>query len=538
MQDGPLTLPHLFGRAERLFPNKEIVTATAVGPERRTYGEWAERTRRLGGVFDQLGLSDDARIGTFGWNTARHLELYFAAPCTGRVLHTLNIRLFPEQLTYIVNHAEDEVIFVDRSLLALLWPLVGTFETVKHFVVMDDGKGEVPSPDGGRPIHDYEDLLGDAEPVAFDIRDENRAASMCYTSGTTGNPKGVVYSHRSTWLHTVGVMTADSLAVSERDVILPVVPMFHANAWGLAHASVAAGAGLVMPGPDLSPPAIAALIESEKVTVAAGVPTIWMGVLPELAGRDTSSLRAIPCGGSAVPRSLSEGYREATGLPILQAWGMTETSPVASICRIKSDLADQDEDTLADLRSTQGIVSIGVDFRIVTQDTTDEVPWDGETRGELQVAGPWIAATYYNDDRAADSFTDDGWLRTGDVATVTADGYIRLVDRTKDVVKSGGEWISSVELENEIMGHDKVAEAAVIGVNHPKWGERPLACVVVKPGETLTKDEVLSYLDGRVAKWWTPDDVVFIDEVPKTSVGKFSKKDLRTRFEDHVLPTA
>ena len=537
MQDTPLTLPHFFRRAERLFPEKQIVTATAVGPERRTYGEWADRTRRLGGVFDDLGLSDDARVGTFGWNTARHLELYFAAPCTGRVLHTLNIRLFPEQLTYVVNHAEDEVIFVDRSLLALLWPLVDTFETVRHFVVMDDGKGEVPSPDGGRPLHDYEELLAVAEPVQFDVRDENRAASMCYTSGTTGNPKGVVYSHRSTWLHTVGVMTADSLGVRESDVILPVVPMFHANAWGLAHASVAAGADLVMPGPDLSAPAIAGLIESEKVTVAAGVPTIWMGVLPELAGRDTSHLRAIPCGGSAVPRSLSEGYREATGLPILQAWGMTETSPVASICTIKSGLAARPADELADLRSSQGLVSIGVDFRIVTQDTTDELPWDGDSRGELQVSGPWIASTYYDDERASESFTEDGWLRTGDVATVSADGYIRLVDRTKDVVKSGGEWISSVELENEIMGHSKVAEAAVIGVNHPKWGERPLACVVVKPGETLTKQEVLGYLDGRIAKWWTPDDVVFIDEVPKTSVGKFSKKDLRTRFEDHVLPT-
>ena len=537
MQDQPLTLPHFFRRAERLFPEKQIVTATAVGPERRTYAEWAERTRRLGGVFDDLGLSDDARVGTFGWNTARHLELYFAAPCTGRVLHTLNIRLFPEQLTYVVNHAEDEVVFVDRSLLGLLWPLVDTFETVKHFVVMDDGKGDVPSPDGGRPVHDYEELLGAADPVDFDVRDENRAASMCYTSGTTGNPKGVVYSHRSTWLHTVGVMTADSLGVREADVILPVVPMFHANAWGLAHASVAAGATLVLPGPDLSPPAIADLIVSEKVTVAAGVPTIWMGVLPELAGRDTSHLRAIPCGGSAVPRSLSEGYREATGLPILQAWGMTETSPLASICTIKSGMADRSDDELADLRTSQGLVSIGVDFRIVTQDTTGELPWDGESRGELQVSGPWIAATYYNDERSPESFTEDGWLRTGDVATVTPDGYIRLVDRTKDVVKSGGEWISSVELENEIMGHHKVAEAAVIGVSHPKWGERPLACVVVKPGEELTKDEVLSYLDGRIAKWWTPDDVVFIDEVPKTSVGKFSKKDLRARFEDHVLPS-
>ncbi|MCB1004917.1 MAG: long-chain fatty acid--CoA ligase, partial [Acidimicrobiales bacterium] len=512
MQDTPLTLPHFFRRAEQLFPDKEIVTATAAGRERRTYGEWAERTRRLGGVFDALGLSADARVGTFAWNTARHLELYFAAPCTGRVLHTLNIRLFPEQLTYVVNHAEDEVVFVDRSLAALLWPLIETFETVRHVVVMDDGAGEVPAAGGGGgpEVHDYEELLGAAEAVEFDVADENRAASMCYTSGTTGNPKGVVYSHRSTWLHTVGVMTADSLGVSERDVILPVVPMFHANAWGLAHASVAAGSGLVMPGPDLSPPALAALIEQERVTVAAGVPTIWMGVLPELAGRDLSALRAIPCGGSAVPRALSEDYRAQTGLPILQAWGMTETSPVASICRIKSTLADQDEDALADLRASQGLVSIGVDFRVVGPDL-DPVAWDGESRGELQVSGPWIAATYYDDERAGESFTDDGWLRTGDVATVSPEGYLRLVDRTKDVVKSGGEWISSVELENEIMGHPKVAEAAVIGVSHRKWGERPLACVVVKPGEELTKEEVLAHLEGRIASWWTPDDVVFID---------------------------
>jgi fatty-acyl-CoA synthase len=536
MQDQPLTLPHFFRRAERLFSDKQVVTNTATGLERRTYGEWAERARRLGGVLDDLGISDDGRVGTFGWNTARHLELYFAAPCSGRVLHTLNIRLFPEQLTYVVNHAEDEVIFVDRSLLGLFWPLVDTFETVRHIVVMDDGKGDVPSPDGGRALHDYEDLLGAAEPVDFDVRDEQRAASMCYTSGTTGNPKGVVYSHRSSYLHTLGAMTADSLGVRESDVILPVVPMFHANAWGLAHAGVAAGATLVMPGPDLTPPTLAGLIESERVTVAAGVPTIWMGVLPELEGKDTSSLRAIPCGGSAVPRSLSEGYRETVGMPILQAWGMTETSPIASICRIKSTLQDDDEDAVADRRATQGLISVGVDFRVVDPDQ-QELPWDGESRGELQVSGPWIAATYYDDERAGESFTDDGWLRTGDVATVDPEGYIRLVDRTKDVVKSGGEWISSVELENEIMGHPKVAEAAVIGVPHPKWQERPLACVVVAPGEDLTKEEVLEFLDGRVAKWWLPDDVVFIDEVPKTSVGKFSKKDLRDKFGHHELPT-
>src|SRR3954466_7497341 len=334
MQDFPLTLPHFFDRAKYLYPEKEIVTATATGSERTNYGEWADRTQRLGGVLDDLGISEDGRVATFGWNTARHLELYFAAPCTGRVLHTLNIRLFPEQLTYIVNHAEDEVIFVDRSLLGLLWPLVHTFETVRHFVVMDDGKGEVPSPDGGRPIHDYEDLLASADAVDFHVDDENRAASMCYTSGTTGNPKGVVYSHRSTYLHTLGVMMADAMGVREDDRLLPVVPMFHANAWGLANAAVASGATLVLPGPDLSPKAIADLIEGERITIAAGVPTIWMGVLPELEGRDVSSLRAIPCGGSAVPRVLSEGYREKVGLPLMQAWGMTETSPVCTVGRI------------------------------------------------------------------------------------------------------------------------------------------------------------------------------------------------------------
>jgi len=384
-------------------------------------------------------------------------------------------------------------------------------------------------------VHDYEELLAAASPQEFSVTDEDRAASMCYTSGTTGNPKGVVYSHRSTYLHTMGAMLADAIGVRESDVVLPVVPMFHANAWGLAHAGVASGATLVMPGADLSAPAIAALIEEERVTVAAGVPTIWMGVLPELKGRDTSSLRAIPCGGSAVPRSLSEGYREQTGLPIMQAWGMTETSPVCTVGRIKSTLEGLDDEAKADLRTSVGFVVPGVDFRVVDPATLDAVPWDGEESGELQVQGPWIAASYYNDDRSSDSFTPDGWLRTGDVARVDAEGYIFLVDRTKDLIKSGGEWISSAELENEIMAHPKVAEAAVIGVTSTKWGERPLACVVPKPGEEVTKEELVAFLEPRVAKWWLPDDVVIIEEVPKTSVGKFSKKTLRERFADHTV---
>ena len=535
MMDTPLSLIHLFNRAERLFSDKTIVTATPTGRERLTYGAWAERTRRLGGVLDNLGISDDGRVATFAWNTARHLELYFAPPCSGRVAHTLNLRLFPDQLTYIVDHAEDEVIFLDHSVAGLIWPLMDKFSTVRHVVLMDDG---APAPDADAiraDVHDYEELLAAADPVEWTRVEENRAGSMMYTSGTTGNPKGVVYSHRSMVLHTFGAMMADTLGVCESDVILPVVPMFHANAWGLAHAAVATGATMVMPGANLSAPALADLLESEKVTLAAGVPTIWMGVLAELEGRDVSSLRAIPCGGSAVPKTLSEGFREATGLPLLQAWGMTETSPLAAVCGIKSTMAHLDDDAKADIRTGVGLITPGVDFRIIDTETDTEQPWDGASRGELQVRGPWIARSYYNDERANQSFTDDGWLKTGDVATCDAEGYIRLVDRTKDLIKSGGEWISSVELENEIMAHPQVAEAAVIGVTSTKWGERAMACVVAAEGAELSSDDILTWLDGRVPKWWMPDRVEFIDEVPKTSVGKFSKKTLRERFADVVV---
>jgi len=529
MSSYPLTLTHIFGRAERIFPDKRIATAQGGGIVRTTYGEWAERTRRLAGALDALGISADGRVATFAWNTARHLELYFAAPCSGRVLHTLNIRLFPEDVVYIADHAEDEVVFVDRSLLGALWPLVDRFQTVRHVVVMDDG-ADVEVPDDPR-VHDYEALLAAAPPAAFaPIEDENRAAAMCYTSGTTGHPKGVVYSHRSIVLHSIGALVADAAGVSERDTVMPVVPMFHANAWGLCQAAVMAGASLALPGPNMQPKALAELMESEQVTLAAGVPTIWMSVLPELEGRDLSALREIVCGGSAVPRALSEAYRERIGLPILQAWGMTETSPVATTGRIKSTLLDRREDELADLRAAQGLPIPLVDLRIVAPGTDDELPWDGEARGELQARGPWVAAGYYHDERSGESFTDDGWLRTGDVATISSEGYVRLVDRTKDLVKSGGEWISSVELENAIMAHPDVAEAAVIGIPDEKWSERPLACVVVREGASLTLASLQEFLAGRVPKWWIPNDLELIEEVPKTSVGKFSKKTLRERF--------
>jgi fatty-acyl-CoA synthase len=537
MQDYPLTLPPVFDRAERLFAEKKIIWGTATGRERATYAEWADRTRRLGGVLDALGVPADGRVGTFAWNTADHLGLYWAAPCSGRVLHTLNIRLFPEQLTYIVNHAEDDVVFVDRSLLGLFWPLVETFATVRHVVVMDDG-APAELPDDPRVLR-LEDLLADAPPARFRVDDENQAAAMCYTSGTTGNPKGVVYSHRSLYLHSLSSLNAaGGFGLTERDRILPVVPMFHANAWGFAHSPLFAGAELVLPGPQMAPDRIVAMLEEERVTVTGGVPTIWMGMLPLLEGRDLSSLRTVLCGGSAVPKALSEAYRAQLGFPILHAWGMTETSPLGSINRLTSAYDGLSEEDLADARARQGIPPVGVEARIVEPGTTTELPWDDKATGELQVRGPWIARAYYRDDRSSESFTEDGWLRTGDVGAMDRHGNIRLSDRTKDLVKSGGEWISSVELENHLMAHPAVAEAAVIGVPHPRWQERPLAAVVLRPGAAATKEELLAFLEPRVAKWWLPDDVVFIDEVPKTSVGKFSKKDLRARFADYQLPTA
>ncbi|UJL29348.1 long-chain fatty acid--CoA ligase [Mycobacterium sp. TJFP1] len=537
MQNRPLVLPHIFHRAERYFGHKQVITATAGGAvAMSTVADVCGQVRRLATVFDELGISSDARVATFCWNTEEHLALYLAAPCTGRVLHTVNIRLFPEQIAYVVNHARDEIIFVERSLLPVLWPLADQLPEVRYFVVIDDGTDH-EIPDSAR-ILSYSGLLADSAPFdgAFVVDDENTAAAMCYTSGTTGNPKGVVYSHRSTVLHSLAALAADVLGLSERDVVMPVVPMFHANSWGLPYAALLTGAGVVLPGPNMSPKALLGLLADHRVTVTAGVPTIWMGAAPLLADYDLTALRYILCGGSAVPKALSEDYRKAIGVSITQVWGMTETSPIAAACTPRTQYAELTTQEKAVALARQGQAVPLVDLRLVDPDTGADVPWDNHSTGEVQAAGPWIASSYYNSDDQQSSFTDDGWLRTGDVGVCDEFGSLLLVDRTKDLVKSGGEWISSVQLENEIMAHPKVSEAAVIAIPHERWVERPLACVVVKQGESMTTEEVIGHLSARVAKWWLPDAVEFIDAVPKTSVGKFSKKTLRARFENYRFP--
>jgi acyl-CoA synthetase (AMP-forming)/AMP-acid ligase II len=531
MQDFPLTIDYILRRSERLYGSTRTVTTQLVqGQERISFAELAARARQVAGILDRLGISADGRVGSFGWNTANHAALYFGVPGTGRVLHTLNIRLFPEQLVYTVDHAEDEIVFVDRSLLPLFGQYLPKLGTVAHVVVFDDGAPN-PLPEDPRVVL-WQDVVGEELDFAGMVTDENTAAALCYTTGTTGNPKGVLYSHRSTYLHTLATQVPATFAINDADTLMPVVPMFHAMAWGLPYASVMAGANLVMPGPGMAPAALLDLLESERVTLTAGVPTIWMGMLPLLAGRDLSSLRSVICGGSAVPKALSEGWREAIGLPITQAWGMTELSPLGTVCTLRAEHAGLPEEEKAELRSTIGLPPSGVEVRIVDPDTRAELPWDDQATGELETRGPWIARQYYRTDEPGEQFSPDGWLRTGDVAAISELGYLRLVDRTKDLIKSGGEWISSVELENQIMAHPAVAEAAVIAIPHARWMERPLACVVAKADHSVDKAELLEFLADRVDKWGLPDDIVFLDEIPKTSVGKFSKRTLREQFAD------
>jgi len=531
MQDYPLTLQHVLWRAERLFSRKEIVTKREDQVHRYSYTDMAKRSYKLANALNKLGVKPGDRVATLCWNNYRHLELYYAVPCMGAVLHTLNLRLFPEQLAFVIKDADDGYLFVDKTLIPVLNQVADKIPSVRKIVVLSDG-GPLPEHQLTGELLDYEDLIrNEPEDYSWPRLEENTAAAMCYTSGTTGNPKGVVYSHRSQFLHSMAVMQRDCLGLSERDVLLPVVPMFHANSWGLPYACGMTGAKIIFPDRFMGDgQSILDLAEQEGATFLAGVPTIWINLagVMEKTGRRLPKVQTVICGGSAIPRSLMERM-DKLGLPMLHAWGMTETSPIGSIAHVRSWVA---EDEQLEYRLMQGVAAPGVEIRIADLATGTELPWDGVAFGEIQCRGPWIASGYHNN---ADPgrLTDDGWFRTGDVATINPDGYIQIVDRTKDVIKSGGEWISSVELENAIMSHPKVLEAAVIGLPHSKWAERPVAYVVPRPEakDTITADEVREFLVDRVARWWLPDDIRFIDEVPKTSVGKFDKKVLRNGAE-------
>ena len=526
--DHPLTLQHVLGRMRGMFGDSEVVTATAGGRERASYAEVAERIDRLCRALEGLGVKQGDRVATFAWNSQRHLEAYLGVPCMGAVLHTLNIRLFADQLVYVVNHAEDSVILVDGELVEPLAELAPKFESVRRYVVMGDG-----DLDALPGAVSYEELLDAQEPgYEYPPFDDRAAAGLCYTSGTTGNPKGVLYSHRSNVLHAMGQCLTDSIGTGYDDRVMPVVPMFHANAWGIPYSAAMVGADLVMPGPFLQPEPLAKLIEEEKVTISGAVPTIWMDMLryADEHQPDLSSVRTAVCGGSAVPRTLMEAFQERHDMRIVQAWGMTETSPLGSVARPPAALEGEEH---WEQRATAGRLLPLVEGRIV-DDEGNELPWDGSSTGELEVRGPWVAREYYNDPAGAEKF-DDEWLRTGDVVSIDRHGCIRISDRSKDVIKSGGEWISSVELEVEIMAHPAVAEAAVIAIPEERWQERPLACVVLEEGASVTCDELCDHLRERVAKWWIPDEFAFIDEVPKTSVGKFDKKVLRRRLEEGKL---
>jgi len=532
MQDRPLTIASILRHGAAVFSDATIVTVGESGNRRSSFGEVAERSHRLANALTSLGVKGDARVGTFMWNNQEHMEAYLAIPSMGAVLHTLNIRLFPEQVVYIANHAEDEVVIVDSSLIPLLARVLPEMKTVRTVLVTGDGD-TAPLEDAGKDIVRYDEALAAAS-TAYEWPDvdETSAAAMCYTSGTTGNPKGVAYSHRSMWLHSLAATTMNTLALSFQDVALVIVPQFHANAWGIPYAAFMAGADLVMPDRFLQAEPLVKVIETEKPTMSGAVPTIWNDILTYLRanpGHDISSLQRIICGGSAVPRALMEAFHNEFGITIVQAWGMTETSPLGSVARPPRGLSEQ---AAWDYRTTAGRLTFGVDGRIV-DDSGDVLPNDGKAVGELEVRGPWVTAAYYKDDDP-EKF-DNGWLRTGDVGTIDPRGYITLTDRAKDVIKSGGEWISSVELESTLMAHPAVREAAVVAVPDERWQERPLAAVVIKEGESVTAAELCDWLADRVAKWWLPERWTFIDEVPRTSVGKFDKKVIRKQYGDGEL---
>ncbi|MEW5353441.1 long-chain fatty acid--CoA ligase [Streptomyces sp. 16-176A] len=537
MQDVPLTVTRILLHGVRVHGRSQIITWTGEGePQRRSFAEAGARAVRLANALrDELGVRGDDRIATLMWNNADHVEAYFAVPAMGAVLHTLNLRLPAEQLAWIVNHAADRVIIVNGSLIPLLAPLLPQLTTVEHIVV--SGPGDRTPLDGAHArVHEYEDLIAD-RPTTYDWPelDERQAAAMCYTSGTTGDPKGVVYSHRSIYLHSMQVNMTQSMGLTDQDTSLVVVPQFHVNAWGLPHATFMTGVNMLMPDRFLQPAPLAEMIERERPTHAAAVPTIWQGLLAELTARprDVSSLAQVTIGGSACPPSLMQAF-DKLGMRVCHAWGMTETSPLGTVARPPAHAVGTDEEF--GYRLTQGRFPAGVEARL-TGPGGERLPWDGESAGELEVRGPWIAGAYYNGPaaeplRPADKFSEDGWLKTGDVGTISPEGFLTLTDRAKDVIKSGGEWISSVDLENALMSHPDVAEAAVVAVPDDKWGERPLATVVLREGASVGFETLRDFLavEGKIAKWQLPERWTIIESVPKTSVGKFDKKVLRRQY--------
>ncbi len=538
MMNEPLLISSIAKHAEKFHGDREIVSVTADNPRHRcTIADVVARSRQLANALGRLGCKQGDRVATIAWNDYRHLELYYGVSGAGYVCHTINPRLFPEQLIFIINHAEDRVIFTDVMFVPLLEKLLPQISGVEGFVVMTD---EANMPETSLPnAHCYETLIAaETDQYEWPDLDERSASALCYTSGTTGDPKGVLYDHRSTILHAYVAPAPDIMDLSSSDCVLPVVPLFHVNAWGVPYSTLMVGAKLVLPGPKMGDgAALYELMDSEDVTMALGVPTVWLGLLQycESEGKRLDKLRRSLVGGAAVPRSMIEAFRDKHDVEIRQGWGMTEMSPLGTCNSLKAGLESLTDDEKLDLATKAGRGIFGCELRIVDDDGK-ELPWDGVAYGSLQVRGPWICSDYFKLEGSAGTHTDDGWFDTGDVATIDPRGYMAITDRTKDVIKSGGEWISSIELENTAMGHPAVAEAAVIGIAHPKWTERPLLVVVRAEGEDISKDEILQYFDGKVATWWIPNDVAFVDELPHTATGKVKKIELRRQFADYAFP--